>query len=55
MTLHEFFNMGGKGFYVWSSYGMALLVFVVEIALVRHRRTQALKQVRLLRDAEGDE
>ncbi|HKB60724.1 MAG TPA: heme exporter protein CcmD [Gallionellaceae bacterium] len=55
MTLHEFFYMGGKGFYVWGAYGMALLVFVVEVALVRNRRTQALKQVRLLRDAEGEE
>jgi heme exporter protein CcmD len=55
MTLHEFFYMNGKGFYIWSSYGMALLVFVVEIAAVRHRRALALKQVRLLRDAEGEE
>jgi heme exporter protein D len=55
MTLQEFFYMGGKGFYVWGAYGMALLVFVAEIALVRHRRAQALKQVRLLRAAEGEE
>lgn len=55
MTLHEFLYMGGKGFYVWGAYGMALLVFIVEIVLVRHRRAQALKQVRLLRAAEGDD
>ncbi len=55
MSLHEFFYMNGKGFYVWGSYGMALLVFIVESALIRHRRALALKQVRLMRDAEGEE
>lgn len=55
MSVRDFFYMDGKGFYIWSAYGMALLVFVVEIVLVRHRRAQALKQVRLLRDAEGED
>jgi heme exporter protein CcmD len=55
MSLHEFFYMDGKGFYVWGSYGMALLVFAVEIGLVRHKRALALKQVRLMRMAEGEE
>ena len=31
----EFFAMGGYAFYVWGSYGVALLVFAVEIAMVR--------------------
>ncbi len=52
MNWGEFFDMGGRALYVWGSYGMALLIFVVEIALVRHRRTIALRQLRLLRDAE---
>ena len=52
MNWGEFFAMEGRAFYVWGSYGMALLIFVVEIALVRHRRTIALRQLRLLRDAE---
>ncbi len=55
MNWSEFFAMKGYGFYVWGSYGMALGVFIVEIALIRHRRTLALKQVRLMRDAEGEE
>ncbi len=55
MSLSEFFAMGGKAFYVWSAYGMALVVFIVEIALIRHKRKLALQQVRLMRDAEGEE
>lgn len=54
MNWSEFFAMGGYGLYVWGSYGMVLLMFVIEIALVRHRRTITLRQLRLLREA-GDE
>lgn len=41
--------------YVWlGSYAVALLIFVVEIAMVRHKRKVTLKQIRLLRKA-GEE
>ena len=41
--------------YVWvGSYAVALLVFVVEIAMVIHKRKITLQQVRLMQDA-GDE
>ena len=41
--------------YVWiGSYGVALLIFAIEIAMVRHKRKITLQQVRLMRDA-GDE
>ncbi len=53
MSWSEFFAMNGYGFYVWSSYGVALLVFAVEIAMVRHRRTLALRQLKL-RNESGD-
>ena len=55
MNWGEFFAMKGYGFYVWGSYGVALLIFVVEIALVRHKRIITLQQLRLLRDAEKEE
>lgn len=54
MNWGEFFHMNGYAFYVWGSYGVALLVFLVEIGLVRHRRKLALRQVRLLNES-GDE
>ncbi len=50
MSMSEFFYMNGYAFYVWGSYGLALLVFLVEIAMVRNRRKQALRQLRLMND-----
>lgn len=41
--------------YVWlGSYAVAFLIFVIEIAMVRHKRKITLQQVRLMRNA-GDE
>ena len=55
MSWSEFFAMKGYGFYVWGSYGMVLFVFAVEIAMVRHKRTITLQELRLLRNAEKEE
>ena len=42
--------------YVWlGSYAVAFLVFAIEIAMVRHKRKITLRQVRMMRDAEGEE
>ena len=41
--------------YVWmGSYAVALLIFVVEIAMVIHKRKITLQQVRLMRDADDE-
>ncbi|MDD2915100.1 MAG: heme exporter protein CcmD [Gallionella sp.] len=41
--------------YIWlGSYAVALLIFAVEIAMVRHKRTITLQQVRLMREAEDE-
>jgi len=29
--MSEFFHMGGYGFYVWTSYGIALLILVANV------------------------
>jgi len=29
--MKEFFHMGGYGFYVWTSYGIALLILVANL------------------------
>lgn len=55
MNWGEFFAMKGYAFYVWGSFGMALAVFAVEMLLVRHKRTITLQQLRLMRDAGGNE
>lgn len=51
MSWGEFFAMNGYALYVWGSYGMVLLIFVVEIAMVLHRKKLALQQLRLMRSA----
>ena len=55
MNWLEFFAMKGYAFYVWGSYGMALLILVLEIVLVRQRRRTVLQQLRLLREAGNEE
>ena len=41
--------------YVWlGSYAVALLIFVVEIAMVIHKRKITLQQVRLMREAQDE-
>lgn len=42
--------------YIWlGSYAVAFLVFAIEIAMVIHKRKITLRQVRLMRDAGGEE
>jgi heme exporter protein D len=55
MSVLEFFAMKGYALYVWGSYGVALLLLIVEVMLVRHRRTITLQQLRLMRDAENED
>jgi heme exporter protein D len=51
----EFFAMNGYAFYIWGSYGVALFIFAVEIVMVRHRRKNALREVRMMRDEMGED
>jgi len=37
--MSEFFYMGGYGFYVWGSYGVAFALLAIELVLLR-KRTQ---------------
>jgi heme exporter protein D len=55
MSWLEFFAMKGYAWYVWGSYGVSLMVLVVEVVLVRHRMKITLQQLRLMRDAENME
>jgi len=41
--------------YIWlGSYAVALLIFVIEIVMVVHKRKITLQQVRLMREAEDE-
>lgn len=46
-----FWQMGGAAFYVWGSYGVTLLVLVVELLLLFRRRRDTLTRLRRLRRA----
>ena len=46
----EFFSQGGYAFYVWSSYGLALILLVLELIQLRNQRRTILARLgRLMR------
>lgn len=53
MSWAEFFAMKGYALYVWGSYGIAMLVLIIEIILVRHKRKITLQRLHLIRDANN--
>ena len=44
MTLKEFIQMGGYGFYVWTAYGIATLVLIINVVVPVFQRRQFLRQ-----------
>lgn len=52
MSLAEFLHMGGKGYYVWSSFGMTAFCMVIELVSVIRRRRQAADRLRMLTEME---
>jgi heme exporter protein D len=52
MNWTEFFSMGGRGFYVWGSYGAFAIAIIVEIVLLRARANRAQAQTRAERLAD---
>jgi len=44
MSWSRFFHMGGYAFYVWSSFGVALLAMGFEVLVLVRRRRRALLQ-----------
>ena len=45
MNLTEFLHMGGYGFYVWTSYGIALVVMVVNIIAPARQKKKILADI----------
>ena len=43
--MHDFFHMGGYALYVWSTYGLALIVFALNIIIPLRREKQLLKSI----------
>jgi heme exporter protein D len=44
MTMQEFFSMGGYAFYVWTAYGITLIVLAVNIIIPVLQRKQFLRR-----------
>ncbi len=46
MSLSEFFNMGGYAAFVWSSYGLALVVLLLNILLPWQQHRQTVRKLK---------
>lgn len=46
--MKEFLYMGGYGYYVWSAYGLGLLVLVLNVISACQRNRQARREVKTL-------
>ncbi|MDH5444203.1 MAG: heme exporter protein CcmD [Gammaproteobacteria bacterium] len=44
--MSEFFHMGGYAFFVWTSYGIALVVLLANIILPMQRKKEILKNLK---------
>lgn len=53
-SLADFLSMGGRGFFVWGSYGVTFLLVVLEIWLLRRSRRQSLRRLQQLQALERD-
>lgn len=45
-TLADFIAMGTHGPYVWSAYGLTLLVVVINLVAIVRQRTHTLETIR---------
>jgi len=45
MNLNDFLHMGGYAFYVWSSYGIALFVLLINVILPLRQRKRILGNI----------
>lgn len=55
MNWSEFWEMGGYGFYVWSAYGFATFVLVLNVIVPLRRRTIVMRILRRLSQAKVSE
>jgi heme exporter protein D len=45
MTWSEFFHMGGYAVYVWTSYGLALVILLVNVMAPMLRKRRLLREL----------
>jgi heme exporter protein D len=45
MNLAEFFSMGGRGVYVWGSYGAFAIAIIIEVLWLRARAKRVRAEI----------
>jgi heme exporter protein D len=45
-SVEDFFLMGGYGFYVWSSFGVCALFFILEPLLIKLQHRAIIERLR---------
>jgi len=45
MSLEQFFSMGGYALYVWTSYGIALVVLLINLIAPLRRKVAVQKDI----------
>ena len=50
---NDFWAMGGRGLYVWGSYGVTLLMILIEVVLLRRNSRQAIQNLKRLKKWEN--
>jgi heme exporter protein D len=51
--MSEFFAMGGRGFFIWMSYGVTALFMIIEVIAVMRSKKTVMKQLARLVRAEA--
>ncbi len=46
MSFQEFINMGGHGFYIWSSYMITAVLFIGLFISLKIQKNRLMKQLR---------
>ncbi|MDB5813121.1 MAG: ccmD [Rhodocyclales bacterium] len=54
-SLSAFIDMGGRGAFVWGSYGVTLALIVAELWTLSQRRRDTLRRLSRLQQLNGDE
>jgi heme exporter protein D len=54
MNWSQFFAMGGYALYVWSAYGFAAAVLIINVMMPLRKRTVVMRMLRQLSHAESE-
>jgi len=44
--MQEFFYMGGKGLFVWGSYGITAIALILSLVIANRRKKKLFKEIK---------